>query len=156
EIVAFVKAAAPAFGGVNLEDIAAPRCFEIERRLRDMLDIPVFHDDQHGTAIVVLAALRNALKVVGKRAEGITAVLVGAGAAGVACADILVAYGVGDVIVCSRRGALRAGAEHLDPERAALALRTNKHRREGTADELLDGADLLIGLSGPGAVSPGA
>jgi malate dehydrogenase (oxaloacetate-decarboxylating) len=156
EIVAFVKAAAPAFGGVNLEDIAAPRCFEIERRLRDKLDIPVFHDDQHGTAIVVLAALLNALKVVGKHPEEITAVIVGAGAAGLACADILLAHGIGDAIVCNRRGALYAGDEHLDPARAALAERTNKHRRRGTADEMLDGADLLLGLSGPGAVSPAA
>jgi malate dehydrogenase (oxaloacetate-decarboxylating) len=156
EIVAFVRAAAPAFGGVNLEDIAAPRCFEIERRLRDALEIPVFHDDQHGTAIVVLAALLNALKVVGKHAEEITAVIVGAGAAGLACADILLAQGVGDVIVCNRRGALYAGAPHLDPERAALAERTNKHRRNGTPDEMLEGADLLLGVSGPGAVSPAA
>ena len=125
QIVAFVRTAAPAFGGVNLEDISAPRCFEIERRLRNILEIPVFHDDQHGTAIVVLAALLNALAVVGKRAEEITAVIVGAGAAGVASADILLAQGVGDVIVCNRRGALYAGAEHLDPERAALAERTN-------------------------------
>ena len=156
QIVAFVKAAAPGFGGVNLEDISAPRCFEIERRLRSELDIPVFHDDQHGTAIVVLAALLNALKVVGKHAEEITAVIVGAGAAGLACADILLAHGVGDVIVCNRGGALYAGAEHLDPERAALAERTNKHRRRGTADEVLEGVDLLLGVSGPGAVSPTA
>src|SRR5262245_41600179 len=111
EIVAFVRAAAPGFGGVNLEDIAAPRCFEIERRLREMLDVPVFHDDQHGTAIVVLAALLNAVKVVGKRADDINVVIVGAGAAGLACADILLAHGVGDVVVCNRRGALYAGAE---------------------------------------------
>src|SRR5437762_6313767 len=102
EIVAFVKAAAPAFGGINLEDIAAPRCFEIERRLRAELDIPVFHDDQHGTAVVVLAALLNALRIVGKRAEDITVVVVGPGAAGVACTEIMLAQGVGDVIVCNR------------------------------------------------------
>src|SRR3954464_15760086 len=101
-IVAFVKAAAPAFGGINLEDIAAPRCFEIERRLRAELDIPVFHDDQHGTAIVVLAALLNALRVVEKRPEDVKVVVVGAGAAGVACTDILLAQGVTDVIVCDR------------------------------------------------------
>jgi malate dehydrogenase (oxaloacetate-decarboxylating) len=153
EIVAFVKAAAPTFGGVNLEDIAAPRCFEIERRLRAELEIPVFHDDQHGTAIVVLAAMLNALRVVGKRAEDITVVIVGAGAAGLACADILLAHGVGDVIVCNRRGALHPNASDLDPDRAALAERTNKHRRRGSADEVLEGADLLLGLSGPGAVS---
>jgi malate dehydrogenase (oxaloacetate-decarboxylating) len=152
-IVAFVTAAAPTFGGINLEDISAPRCFEIERRLRAGLDIPVFHDDQHGTAIVVLAALINALRVVGKRAEDVTVVVVGAGAAGVACTEIMLAHGVGDVVVCNRRGALYAGAEHLDAERAALAERTNRRGRRGTPDEMLAGADVLIGLSGPGAVT---
>jgi malate dehydrogenase (oxaloacetate-decarboxylating) len=156
EIVAFVRAAAPTFGGINLEDISAPRCFEIERRLRSELDIPVFHDDQHGTAIVVLAALLNALRVVGKRAEDPTAVVVGAGAAGLACADIMLAHGVGDVVVCNRRGALYAGAEYLDADRAALAQRTNKRGLRGTVDEVLAGADVLLGLSGPGAVSAAA
>jgi malate dehydrogenase (oxaloacetate-decarboxylating) len=154
EIVAVVKAVAPTFGGINLEDIAAPRCFEIERRLRAELDIPVFHDDQHGTAIVVLAALLNALRIVGKRAEDVTVVVVGAGAAGVACTEIMLAQGVGDVIVCNRRGALYAGAEGLDAERSALAERTNRDARRGTPDEVLAGADVLLGLSGPGAVSP--
>ena len=156
QIVAFVKAAAPTFGGINLEDISAPRCFEIERRLRSELDIPVFHDDQHGTAIVVLAALLNALRVVGKRAEDIRVVVVGAGAAGLACADIMLAHGVDDVVVCNRRGALYAGAEHLDADRAALAERTNKRGLRGTADEVLVGADVLVGVSGPGAVSTAA
>jgi malate dehydrogenase (oxaloacetate-decarboxylating) len=155
-IVEFVKAAAPTFGGVNLEDIAAPRCFEIERRLRAELDIPVFHDDQHGTAIVVLAALLNALRVTDRQPEDITVVIVGAGAAGLACADIMLAHGVGEVIVCNRRGALHAGAEHLDADRAALAQRTNKHGIRGTADEVLAGADVLVGVSGPGAVSAAA
>jgi malate dehydrogenase (oxaloacetate-decarboxylating) len=154
EIVAFVRALAPTFGGINLEDIAAPRCFEIERRLRAELDIPVFHDDQHGTAIVVLAALLNALRVVGKAPEDVTVVVVGAGAAGVACTEILLAQGVGDVVVCNRRGALYAGAEHLDAERAALAERTNRRGLRGKPDEVLAGADVLLGLSGPGAVSP--
>ncbi|HEX8856258.1 MAG TPA: NAD-dependent malic enzyme [Thermoleophilaceae bacterium] len=154
EIVAFVRAVAPTFGGINLEDIAAPRCFEIERRLRAELDIPVFHDDQHGTAIVVLAALLNALRVVGKRPEDVTVVVVGAGAAGVACTEILLAQGVGDVVVCNRRGALYAGAEDLDAERASLAERTNKRGLRGKADEVLAGAHVLLGLSGPGAVSP--
>src|SRR6266516_3031956 len=149
EIVAFVKAVAPTFGGINLEDISAPRCFEIERRLRAELDIPVFHDDQHGTAIVVLAALLNALRLVGKRPEDVTVVVVGAGAAGVACTDILLAQGIGDVIVCNREGALYPGQERLDAERAALAERTNRHGRRGTADEVLAGADVLLGLSGP-------
>jgi malate dehydrogenase (oxaloacetate-decarboxylating) len=154
EIIAVVKAVAPTFGGINLEDIAAPRCFEIERRLRDELDIPVFHDDQHGTAIVVLAALLNALRVVGKRPEDVTIVVVGAGAAGLACTDILLAQGVGDVVVCNRGGALHPGSEGLDDARAALAERTNKQSRRGTPDEVLVGADVLLGLSGPGAVSP--
>jgi malate dehydrogenase (oxaloacetate-decarboxylating) len=148
-----VKAAAPTFGGINLEDISAPRCFEIERRLRAELDIPVFHDDQHGTAIVVLAALLNALRLTGKRPEDVTVVVVGAGAAGVACTEIMLAQGIGDVIVCNRRGAIYAGGEELDAERAALAARTNKGGVRGSADEMLDGADVLIGLSGPGAVT---
>ena len=153
EIVTFVKHAAPAFGGINLEDIAAPRCFEIERRLRAELDIPVFHDDQHGTAIVVLAALLGSLRIVGKRAEDVTVVVVGAGAAGVACTEIMLAHGVGDVIVCDREGALVAGAPGLDASHAALALRTNKHKRRGMADQLLVGADVMLGVSGPGAVT---
>jgi malate dehydrogenase (oxaloacetate-decarboxylating) len=154
EIVAFVKAAAPTFGGINLEDISAPRCFEIERRLRAELDIPVFHDDQHGTAIVVLAGLLNALKLVGKRPEDVTVVVVGAGAAGVACTEILLAQGVGDVIVCNRDGAMYAGQPDLDADRASLAERTNKRGVRGTADEVLAGADVVLGLAGPGAITP--
>jgi malate dehydrogenase (oxaloacetate-decarboxylating) len=154
EIVAFVKAAAPTFGGINLEDIAAPRCFEIERRLRAELDIPVFHDDQHGTAIVVLAALLNALRVVGKRPEDVTVVVIGAGAAGVACTEIILAQGVGDVIVVDRDGALVAGDPALPPARAELAARTNRHRRTGSADAVLAGADVALGVSGPGAFTP--
>src|SRR5215218_6257233 len=150
EIVAFVKAAAPTFGGINLEDISAPRCFEIERRLRAELDIPVFHDDQHGTAIVVLAALLNALRVVGKRPEDVRVVVVGAGAAGVACTDIMLAQGIADIVVCDRRGALRAGDERLSPDRAALAARTNPRGLSGTPDEVLAGADVMVGVSGPG------
>jgi malate dehydrogenase (oxaloacetate-decarboxylating) len=156
EIVAFVKAVAPTFGGINLEDISAPRCFEIERRLREELDIPVFHDDQHGTAIVVLAALLNALRIVGKRPEDVKVVVVGAGAAGVACTDILLAQGVGDVIVCNRHGALRAGDDALDASQAALASRTNHQNVGGSANEVLAGADVLLGLSGPGAVTADA
>jgi len=154
EIVAFVKAAAPTFGGINLEDISAPRCFAIERRLREELDIPVFHDDQHGTAIVVLAGLLNALKLVGKRPDDVTVVVVGAGAAGVACTEIMLAQGVGDVIVCNRDGAMYAGQPGLDPERASLAERTNKRNVRGRADEVLAGADVVLGLAGPGAITP--
>jgi malate dehydrogenase (oxaloacetate-decarboxylating) len=153
EIVTFVKQAAPAFGGINLEDIAAPRCFEIERRLRAELDIPVFHDDQHGTAIVVLAALLSSLRIVGKRAEDITVVVVGAGAAGVACTEIMLAQGVGDVIVCDKHGALVEGDPELDASHAALAARTNRSHRRGMANDLLAGADVLLGVSGPGAVT---
>jgi malate dehydrogenase (oxaloacetate-decarboxylating) len=156
EIVAFVKAAAPSFGGINLEDISAPRCFEIESRLREELDIPVFHDDQHGTAIVVLAALLNALRIVGKRPEDVKVVVVGAGAAGVACTDILLAQGVGDVIVCNRHGALCAGDDGLDPSQSALAARTNRGSMRGPANTVLAGADVLLGLSGPGAVTADA
>src|ERR1700744_3040212 len=120
-IVEFVKMAAPAFGGINLEDIAAPRCFEIERRLRADLDIPVFHDDQHGTAIVVLAALMNALRVVGKRAEDVKIVVVGAGAAGVACTEIMLAHGVRRIVVCDVDGAICPGRPGLDPTLEAIA-----------------------------------
>src|SRR5690348_1644454 len=153
KIIDVVKAIAPVYGGINLEDIAAPRCFEIERRLRAELDIPVFHDDQHGTAIVVLAALLTSLRIVGKRVEDVNVVVVGGGAAGVACTEIMLAQGVGDVIVCDRDGALVAGDPKLGPAHAALAERTNKHRRTGMANDLLAGADVLLGVSGPGAVS---
>jgi malate dehydrogenase (oxaloacetate-decarboxylating) len=156
EIVAFVKAAAPTFGGVNLEDIAAPRCFEIERRLRAELDIPVFHDDQHGTAIVTLAGLINALRVVEKRIEDVKIVITGAGAAGAACADIVMAEGARHVVLADSRGAVYAGRPNMDPERAALAARTNPRLEQGSADELLRGADVYLGLSAPGAVSPDA
>jgi malate dehydrogenase (oxaloacetate-decarboxylating) len=156
EIVAVVKAVSPTFGGVNLEDISAPRCFEIERRLRAELDIPVFHDDQHGTAIVLLAALLNALRVVDKRAEDVRVVITGAGAAGTACTDILLAQGVGEVVVCDERGAIHPDRGDLDPARLALAKRTNPQRRTGSADALLEGADVFIGVSVPGAVSADA
>ena len=156
EIVRFVKAAAPTFGGINLEDIAAPRCFEIERRLRAELDIPVFHDDQHGTAIVVLAALLNALRVVGKDPRAVRVVVVGAGAAGAACTEILLAEGIEDLVVCDIHGTLYPGRPDLDPQRAALAERTNPRRLRGMANDVLAGADVLIGLSGPGAVTPAA
>jgi malate dehydrogenase (oxaloacetate-decarboxylating) len=156
EIVQFVKMLAPTFGGVNLEDISAPRCFEIEQRLRDELDIPVFHDDQHGTAIVVLAALVNALRVVDKRAEDARVVIVGAGAAGVASAEIILAEGVGELIVTDLDGVLYDGRPGLDPVRARIAERTNPDRRRGVADDVIPGADVVIGLSGPRAISAAA
>jgi len=155
-IIAFVRAVAPTFGAINLEDISAPRCFEIERRLRVELEIPVFHDDQHGTAIVLLAALMNALRVVEKRAEEVKVVVVGAGAAGVACTEIMLAHGVRNIIVCDVEGALDPGRPGLDPVRRALAARTNPTGERGMANDLLAGADVLVGVSGPGAVSKAA
>jgi malate dehydrogenase (oxaloacetate-decarboxylating) len=152
EIVAIVKAIAPGFGGINLEDIAAPRCFEIERRLQAELDIPVFHDDQHGTAVVVLAALINALKLVGKDAADVRVVMVGVGAAGIAVADMLAAHGVRDLIGCDRKGAVYAGREGLDAVRREFAERSNPRRFAGTIAEALAGADVAIGLSGPGTI----
>jgi malate dehydrogenase (oxaloacetate-decarboxylating) len=153
EIVAIVKAIAPGFGGINLEDISAPRCFEIEQRLRAELDIPVFHDDQHGTAIVVLAALLNALRVVGKRIEDIKVVTTGVGAAGVAVTDILLNAGVRTVIGCDHNGAIYEGREGLSAIKEAYAVRTNPERLQGNADDVLAGADVYLGLSVPGAVS---
>jgi malate dehydrogenase (oxaloacetate-decarboxylating) len=156
EIITIVKALAPGFGGINLEDIAAPRCFEIEGRLRQELDIPVFHDDQHGTAVVVLAGLINAAKLVGKPLEDLRVVLVGVGAAGVAVSKLLLRAGVTDVIGCDREGALYAGKKGLTGIRKWYAKHTNPRGFEGTAHEALAGADVFIGLSGPGAVSADA
>ncbi len=153
EIVATVKAISPVFGGINLEDISAPRCFEIEDRLRAELDIPVFHDDQHGTAVVTLAALLNAAEVVGKRIEDLRVVVTGVGAAGVAVTKMLHAAGVQDVIGCDREGAVYRGRPGLTSVKAAFAEITNPRDVHGTADGALAGADVFIGLSQPGAVS---
>ena len=152
-IVAAVEAIAPGFGGINLEDIAAPRCFEIERRLRDSLDIPVFHDDQHGTAVVVLAAFLNALRVVGKSIEEVTVVLTGVGAAGTAVTRTLQAAGVRNVIGCDSEGAVHRGRPGLTETKQRYAEETNPENIRGSADEALTGADVYIGLSQPGAVS---
>jgi malate dehydrogenase (oxaloacetate-decarboxylating) len=149
EIVSIVQALAPVYGGINLEDIAAPRCFEIEARLRDTLDIPVFHDDQHGTAIVVLAALINALRLVDKDMADVHVAMVGAGAAGVAITRLLLAEGVGGVIVCDRHGIIHAGEDQPDDSKQWLAEHTNPDRRAGTIVDALDGADVFIGVSGP-------
>jgi malate dehydrogenase (oxaloacetate-decarboxylating) len=150
ELVAIVKALAPSFGGINLEDISAPRCFEIERRLDEALDIPVFHDDQHGTAVVVLAALRNATTLLGRRFADLRVVISGAGAAGVAIAKVLVAAGVSgaNVIVCDSRGIVHAERGDLNPAKAELAALTNYSGRSGGIAEALIGADVLIGVSG--------
>jgi malate dehydrogenase (oxaloacetate-decarboxylating) len=153
EIVAAVKAIAPGFGGINLEDISAPRCFEIEERLQAELDIPVFHDDQHGTAIVVLAALLNALRIVGKRIEDLRIVTTGAGAAGTAVTKILLAAGAREIVGCDEHGAIHLGRSGLSPAKRAYAEITNPHGETGTADELLAGADVFIGLSVPGAIT---
>jgi len=153
EIIAIVKAIAPGFGGINLEDISAPRCFEIERRLRDELDIPVFHDDQHGTAIVVLAALLNALRVVGKRLEDVKIVTTGCGAAGTAVTKILLAAGARTIVGCDEHGALYDGRPDLNDAKREYAQLTNPAGERGPADEVLAGADVFIGLSVPGAVT---
>ena len=154
EIVRAVELIAPGFGGINLEDIAAPRCFEIERRLRASLDIPVFHDDQHGTAIVVLAALTNALRVVHKQMTDVRIVVAGAGAAGSAIVTLLLAAGVGDVVVWDREGCLSRDDVALSPAKAELASRTNPRCVRGDLRAGLAGADVFIGVSGPGVLRP--
>jgi malate dehydrogenase (oxaloacetate-decarboxylating) len=154
EIVETVERIAPAFGGINLEDIAAPVCFEVEDRLRESLDIPVFHDDQHGTAVVTLAALENALKIVDKKMEDLRVVIAGAGAAGVAIAQILQNAGVPHVIGFDRKGAIHRGREGLNESKRRLAERTNPDNRSGSLGELMAGADVFIGVSGPGLITP--
>lgn len=153
EIIAAVKAIAPSFGGINLEDISAPRCFEIEDRLKAELDIPVFHDDQHGTAVVVLAALINALKIVDKRMEDLKVVVSGVGAAGVACSKILMNAGVKNIIGCDTRGAIYKGrTENMNSMKEWYAENTNPEGVRGSLSETITGADLFLGLSGPGTL----
>ncbi|MGW9628416.1 malic enzyme-like NAD(P)-binding protein [Microbacterium sp. NPDC055521] len=149
EIIKIVKAIAPVYGGVNLEDIAAPRCFEIEARLREELDIPVFHDDQHGTAIVTLAALVNALKVVKKAIEDVRIVVSGVGAAGNAIIQLLLAEGARDIVACGRDGAIVAGVEYADAHRREIAATTNPRGFEGSLKEAMVDADVFIGVSAP-------
>ena len=153
DIVRTVALLAGSFGGVNLEDIAAPRCFEIERKLKEICDIPIFHDDQHGTGIIALAGILNALKVVGKTLENVTIVINGAGAAGTAIARLLVSAGAGDVIVCDRTGAIARGREKLNEAKADLAKITNKQNKSGSLADVLAGADVFIGVSSPGVVT---
>lgn len=153
EIVRTVELIAPGFGGINLEDIAAPRCFEIERRLRERLDIPVFHDDQHGTAMVTLAALRNALRLVDKPIGSVRTVLVGAGAAGVAVAGLLMRSGLRDLVAFDLGGAIHTDRTDLSPELVDLARRSNPRQHTGTISEAMAGADVFIGLSGPDVIT---
>jgi malate dehydrogenase (oxaloacetate-decarboxylating) len=153
ELISTVASMSPMFGGINLEDIAAPRCFEVEARLQELLDIPVFHDDQHGTAVVVLAALRNALRLVGKRRADVRVVLSGAGAAGVAITRILKSSGMNDLVAADRQGAIHRGRSGLDPSKQWLADHSNPEGRTGTLSELLAGADVFIGVSGPGLLT---
>ncbi|MDP4088271.1 MAG: malic enzyme-like NAD(P)-binding protein [Bacillota bacterium] len=141
------------FGGINLEDISAPRCFEVERKLKERVDIPVFHDDQHGTAVVTLAALINALKIVGKKLEDLKIVMNGAGAAGVAITKLLLSSGVKNVIMCDRKGALYKGMEHRDASKDAIAEITNPEGLKGALADVIKGADVFIGVSAPNTVT---
>ena len=153
EIVRTVELLAGSFGGVNLEDISAPRYFEIERRLKESCDIPIFHDDQHGTAVVTLAAMINALKLCGKKLEDITVVTSGAGAAGIAIIRLLISMGLKNVILCDRKGAIYKGREGLNKEKEEMAEITNLQCKKGTLAEVLVGADVFIGVSAPGCVT---
>ncbi len=149
EIVNTVKLLAGSFGGINLEDISAPRCFEIERRLKEECDIPVFHDDQHGTAVVVLSAMLNALKLVNKNISDIEAVVNGSGAAGIAITKLLMSMGLKNVILCDRTGAIYEGRENLNAEKAEMAKISNKQMKKGSLADVLVGADVFIGVSAP-------
>ena len=154
EIVKTVSLISGSFGGVNLEDISAPRCFEIERRLKQVCDIPIFHDDQHGTAVVVLAAMMNAMKLTGRKLEDLKVVTSGAGAAGIAIIKLLIKMGLKNVILCDRKGAIYKGREGLNPEKEEMAEITNQEMKKGTLADVLKGADVFIGISGPGLVTP--
>ena len=153
EIVHTVEMIAGSFGGVNLEDIAAPRCFEVEAKLKERLDIPVFHDDQHGTAVITVAAMLNALKLVGKKIEEVSAVVNGAGAAGTACTKLLMALGLKHVVVCDRNGALVPGLTGMTESQAQLAEETNPERKSGSLGEVIRGADVFLGFSAPGVLT---
>ena len=155
KIIEAVRLIAPTFGGINLEDISAPRCFEIEEALKDELDIPVFHDDQHGTAVVTMAALFNALKIVGKPIEDLNVLMLGLGAAGVAVTKMMLASGVTRIIGCDRKGALatsRDDYEQMTEIKRWYSENTNPEKRVGGPAEVIEGADLFVGLSGPGLI----
>ena len=153
EIIRTVVNIAPAFGGINLEDISAPRCFEIETRLKELLTIPVFHDDQHGTAIVVLAGIINALKVTGKKKEDCRVVINGAGSAGIAIAKLLLTYGFSHIILCDSKGIISRSADNLTPVKEEIAQVTNPEDLKGTLADALKGADIFVGVSAPGVVT---
>ena len=153
EIIETIKRIAPTFGGINLEDISAPRCFEIERRLKEELDIPVFHDDQHGTAIVVSAGILNALKLVGKKPEDVNIVINGAGSAGISICKLLLQIGIGNIVLVDKNGALAKGEEWMNPAQAAMAEITNKDQQHGSLAEIMKGKDAFIGVSAPGVVT---
>ncbi len=153
EIVETVKRISPCFGGINLEDISAPRCFEVERRLKEELDIPVFHDDQHGTAIVVCAGLINALKVVGKKMEDARVVINGAGSAGISICKLMLQFGVGDVVLVDKDGALCPGQEWMNEAQKAMAEVTNKHKQTGPLKEIIKDKDVFVGVSAPNLVT---
>ena len=153
EIIRTVKYLAPTFGGINLEDISAPRCFEIERRLKEELDIPVFHDDQHGTAIVVCAGLLNALKLVGKKMEDINIVINGAGSAGISICKLLQQFGAGNVVLVDRQGAVSVDEDWLNPAQRQMAEVTNKRNERGPLTEIIKGKDVFIGVSAPNVVT---
>lgn len=154
EIVNTVKLLAGSFGGINLEDISAPRCFEIERRLKEECDIPVFHDDQHGTAVVCLAAMTNALRLAGKKAEEVTIVVNGAGSAGISITKLLMKGGIKNVILCDKQGALYDGMEGLNPAQTAMAKVTNLEKKQGSLKDVIVGADAFIGVSAPNVLKP--
>lgn len=153
EIIKAVKMIAPTFGGINLEDISAPRCFEIEERLKKELDIPVFHDDQHGTAVVVVAAMINALKLVGKNLKDMSVIVNGSGAAGIACTKLLMALGLKEVVLCDTKGAIYKGRPDLNPAKAAIAEVTNLELRKGQLEDVIKGSDIFIGVSAPGCLT---
>ncbi len=153
EIVRTVELLAGSFGGINLEDIAAPRCFEIEEKLQERLDIPVFHDDQHGTAVVTVSAMINALRLTGRKLEEVSAVVNGAGAAGTACTRLLMALGLKNVVVCDKAGALYEGMEGITPAQQALAAATNPEKKKGALADVIRGADVFMGFSAPGCLT---
>lgn len=153
EIIKTVRYLAPGFGGINLEDISAPRCFEIERRLKEELDIPVFHDDQHGTAIVVSAGIINALKVVGKKIDEVKAVINGAGSAGISICKLLLSIGMKDVILVDKKGALAEGEEWMNDAQKMMAQVTNPENKHGELKDIMEGRDIFIGVSAPGIVT---